>query len=285
MPHRAATPATALTLHVEARGAGPPLLLLHGFTGRRATWAPLAASFAAAAPRIAVDLPGHGRARTRPPIRPATASARLADDLLARCSTPAASSARRARLLAGRARRAAPRARRIPDRVAALVLESASPGIADAAERAARVGGRRGAGRRDRARRRGGVRRPVGGAAALRQPGARCRPRPRARCAPQRLAQQRRSAWPTACAAPGAGASAPLQRPPRRSRAADAADRRRARREVRAPSAGEMAGRACRTRALVVVPERRPRRPPRAPATPFAPARAAHASSRRGGAA
>ena len=41
--------------------AGPPLLLLHGFTGSGATWLPLLAMFATRKRVVAVDLPGHGR--------------------------------------------------------------------------------------------------------------------------------------------------------------------------------------------------------------------------------
>lgn len=123
-------------LHVERGGRGPTLLLLHGFTGSVESWAPLRAALSAMT-TVAVDLPGHGHSST--PADPARlALPRLADDL--------------ARLLdalgVGRAavlgysmggRAALHLARRHPDRVAALVLESASPGIADAAARAARV--------------------------------------------------------------------------------------------------------------------------------------------------
>ena len=53
--------------YVECRGAGDPLLLLHGFTSSSATWAPYVASWPARA--IAVDLPGHGQ--TDAPTDPA----------------------------------------------------------------------------------------------------------------------------------------------------------------------------------------------------------------------
>ena len=55
-----------------------------------------------------------------------------------------------------------------PERLSALVLESASPGIADPQERAARVASDDAAGGRDRARRHRGLRRPLAGAAAVR---------------------------------------------------------------------------------------------------------------------
>ena len=55
-----------LRWEVRARGAGRPLLLLHGFTGRGTSWGAHATAFARAVPAsITVDLPGHGRVRHR----------------------------------------------------------------------------------------------------------------------------------------------------------------------------------------------------------------------------
>src|ERR1051326_7715007 len=53
-------PFNNLNLNVEVWGAGPPLLLLHGFTGSAATWAPFATEWPGRT-LIAVDLPGHGK--------------------------------------------------------------------------------------------------------------------------------------------------------------------------------------------------------------------------------
>ena len=50
-----------MRLHVASSGDGPPLLLLHGFTGSSETWTPFRAPFGAAHRVIALDLPGHGR--------------------------------------------------------------------------------------------------------------------------------------------------------------------------------------------------------------------------------
>src|SRR5919199_6433661 len=47
-------------LNVEVAGAGPPLLLLHGFTGSAATWARHLPALSGRATTIAVDLIGHG---------------------------------------------------------------------------------------------------------------------------------------------------------------------------------------------------------------------------------
>src|SRR5262249_56438286 len=48
-------------LHAELYGAGPALVLLHGFTGSVATWEPARAFLAARHRVVAIDLPGHGR--------------------------------------------------------------------------------------------------------------------------------------------------------------------------------------------------------------------------------
>ncbi len=56
------------TRTLEVPGAGPGLLLLHGFTDSADTWRPLLSRLAAAGRRaVAVDLPGHGWA---PPMQP-----------------------------------------------------------------------------------------------------------------------------------------------------------------------------------------------------------------------
>jgi 2-succinyl-6-hydroxy-2,4-cyclohexadiene-1-carboxylate synthase len=126
-----------LRLHVTRSGTGPPLVLLHGFTGSTETWAPLCASLGARFTTIAVDLPGHGRSST--PTDPARfALSRFADDIL---SVLDALGVTRAAVLGySLGGRAALRfALRHPARTAALMLESASPGIADPVERAERI--------------------------------------------------------------------------------------------------------------------------------------------------
>ena len=47
--------------HYEEAGAGPPLVLLHGFTGSARNWAAHVPGFARQHRTIAVDLLGHGR--------------------------------------------------------------------------------------------------------------------------------------------------------------------------------------------------------------------------------
>lgn len=126
-----------LRLHVALSGAGPPLVLLHGFTGSTETWAPLRAPLGAAHFTIAVDLPGHGRSTApREPSR--YGLDRLTGDLARALDTLGVE--RVALLGYSMGGRAAMRvALHHPDRVAALVLESASPGIADPVRRAERL--------------------------------------------------------------------------------------------------------------------------------------------------
>ena len=125
-----------VALHVDVKGTGPPLLLLHGFTGSSGSWRPLLPALTERYTAISVDLLGHGRSDA--PVDAArygfTAClddlARLLDRLdVARCACLGYS-------LGGRIALGLTVAH--PSRIAALVMESASPGLADGAERAAR---------------------------------------------------------------------------------------------------------------------------------------------------
>lgn len=126
-----------MELNVEKAGDGPPLLLLHGFTGSAAGWGPLAAAWAPFFTTLSVDLPGHGRSASPAEVAAYTMAATVADlvAVLDRKGIP------RAHVLGysmgGRVALALAVAH--PERIGALVLESASPGLADAGERAARV--------------------------------------------------------------------------------------------------------------------------------------------------
>ncbi|HEY2566032.1 MAG TPA: alpha/beta fold hydrolase [Acidimicrobiales bacterium] len=53
-------PDPAARLHAETVGAGPRLVLAHGFTQTGATWGPMAGDLARDHLLISVDLPGHG---------------------------------------------------------------------------------------------------------------------------------------------------------------------------------------------------------------------------------
>ncbi len=129
-----------LTLRVDRRGPPerPPVLLLHGFTGSVAAWRePILTGLAGAGFRvIAPDLPGHGRSDA-PEDPERYRMGRLLDDLaevldrlgVERCPWVGYSMGGRV-ALGGAVLR--------PDRVEGLVLESASPGLTTAAERAER---------------------------------------------------------------------------------------------------------------------------------------------------
>lgn len=125
-----------VSLNVEVRGEGPPLLLLHGFTGSAATWTPFAEALRGYT-TVAVDLLGHGRSDS--PENPARyAIGRCIDDLSALLD--ALGMPRAAVLGYSMGGRVALRfALAQPERVAALTLESASSGIDSAAEREARI--------------------------------------------------------------------------------------------------------------------------------------------------
>ena len=49
-----------MPLHVDVRGTGPPLIVLHGFTQTGRLWGPFGETLAESHTLVAVDLPGHG---------------------------------------------------------------------------------------------------------------------------------------------------------------------------------------------------------------------------------
>lgn len=127
-----------LRLHVEREGHGPPppLLALHGFTGTGDTWQFLRSALREQCTVITVDAPGHGRS-SAPSAPWRYALARYADDLsLVLDAAGAPLAAVLGYSFGGRA--ALKFALSHPARVAALILESTSPGITDPAERTAR---------------------------------------------------------------------------------------------------------------------------------------------------
>src|SRR5215213_8295518 len=122
-----------ITLNVQQSGTGRPLLLLHGFTGSAATWMPLIGALAPHFRAIAPDLIGHGRSAS-PLEAERYRMEHCVADLLAVLDTLAVERADVLGYSMG-GRVALHLAVAAPDRVGALVLESRSPGIADAAER------------------------------------------------------------------------------------------------------------------------------------------------------
>ena len=126
-----------LTLHVEVAGSGPPVVLVHGFTGTGASWRSLVPVLAPDFTTIAVDLVGHGRSGC-PVALDRYRMRRAVDDLAA--FVHALGHERAAWLgysLGGRV--ALQVAVHRPDVVSALLLEGATPGLATAQEREARV--------------------------------------------------------------------------------------------------------------------------------------------------
>jgi 2-succinyl-6-hydroxy-2,4-cyclohexadiene-1-carboxylate synthase len=107
----------------------PNLVLLHGFTHTGRSWDPVVSALGERYRALAPDIRGHGDAST---LRPVTLAAVLGD--LEALPTPRFT-------LAGYSmggRIALHAALAVPDRVERLLLIGASPGLADAGERAAR---------------------------------------------------------------------------------------------------------------------------------------------------
>jgi 2-succinyl-6-hydroxy-2,4-cyclohexadiene-1-carboxylate synthase len=130
-------PIDDIALHVERSGAGVPLLLLHGFTGSADEWAELIPALAPHRDVIAVDLIGHGRSSA--PADPARYTIdHCVLDLLALLDELGVGRVEVLGYSMG-GRVALHLAAAAPARVARLILESASPGIADPAEREQRA--------------------------------------------------------------------------------------------------------------------------------------------------
>jgi 2-succinyl-6-hydroxy-2,4-cyclohexadiene-1-carboxylate synthase len=126
-----------IMLNVEVTGAGPGLLLLHGFTGSIKTWASHVDVFARHRRVITVDLIGHGQSDA-----PADAQRyqmeRCVEDLVRVLDLLAVTDVEVLGYSMG-GRVALHLAAAVPARIKALVLESSSPGLDDASERQARI--------------------------------------------------------------------------------------------------------------------------------------------------
>jgi 2-succinyl-6-hydroxy-2,4-cyclohexadiene-1-carboxylate synthase len=126
-----------LRLAVEEHGAGQPLLLLHGFTGSGASWGEHTPLFAKTQRVITPDLIGHG-ASDAPADAARYSMEHATADLLGLLDQLGVGQFDLLGYSLG-GRIALHLALAAPQRVRKLVLESASPGIADPAERAERV--------------------------------------------------------------------------------------------------------------------------------------------------
>ncbi len=126
-----------LDIHVEAAGGGPPLLLLHGFTGSVRAWDAVRPAIAAFATVISIDLIGHGRSASptnadRYSLDWSTRDLKaLLDELQLEAVDLLGYS------MGGRV--ALHFAVHAPERVRTLLLESASPGLEDDLERRRRI--------------------------------------------------------------------------------------------------------------------------------------------------
>lgn len=122
--------------NLEIYGSGVPLALLHGFSGAASTWDAVAEELADDFQLVAIDLLGHGASDTPRDISSYRMDSVAADiiDLLAQLglATPNllgySMGGRLALFLA----------LRFPEQIRSLILESASPGLADERARAQR---------------------------------------------------------------------------------------------------------------------------------------------------
>ncbi|MCS7276103.1 MAG: 2-succinyl-6-hydroxy-2,4-cyclohexadiene-1-carboxylate synthase [Dehalococcoidia bacterium] len=129
-------PVGDVALYVEERGEGPAVLLLHGFTGSVETWLPFLSRWQGFR-TVAVDLLGHGRSDA--PADPSRyAFPRCVSDLVALLDALGIGRVAVVGYSLG-GRLALHLALALGERLWALVLESASPGIVDPRQRAARV--------------------------------------------------------------------------------------------------------------------------------------------------
>jgi 2-succinyl-6-hydroxy-2,4-cyclohexadiene-1-carboxylate synthase len=125
-----------INYHVKVQGSGVPLVLLHGFTGSMESWSPLAEILAQYYTVIRVDLLGHGA--TDAPLDPGRYRMEAATpDLVKLLHALSAAPVNLLGYSMG-GRLALYLAVHFPEMVRSLILESASPGLADPAEREAR---------------------------------------------------------------------------------------------------------------------------------------------------
>jgi 2-succinyl-6-hydroxy-2,4-cyclohexadiene-1-carboxylate synthase len=125
-----------ISLNLEVSGSGYPLLLLHGFTGDLTTWDPFLDAWSGFR-LVRVDIIGHGKSDS--PADPKRYSMQHAvDDLIALLDKLGIEETAVLGYSMG-GRLALHLALAAPGRLWGLVLESASPGIADPKERKARV--------------------------------------------------------------------------------------------------------------------------------------------------
>ncbi|GIN73132.1 putative 2-succinyl-6-hydroxy-2,4-cyclohexadiene-1-carboxylate synthase [Bacillus sp. J14TS2] len=119
------------------QGSGPPLLLLHGFTGDHSTWTDFVQSMQDDYTLFSLDLLGHGKASI-PADPPRYEIKQLANDLAAILEKLKLEKVHVLGYSMG-GRLALSFAILFPEKVKSLILESASPGLESAEEREARI--------------------------------------------------------------------------------------------------------------------------------------------------
>jgi 2-succinyl-6-hydroxy-2,4-cyclohexadiene-1-carboxylate synthase len=126
-----------ISLNVETYGDGAPIMLLHGFTGSLQTWKPFVSELISRCQVVLIDLVGHGFSDS-PPDPARYSMGRVANDI---ASLLDALSIEKTSVLGYSmgGRLALHFALTYPERTKSLVLESASPGLASADEREARI--------------------------------------------------------------------------------------------------------------------------------------------------
>jgi len=124
-------------LNIEVAGQGPPVVLLHGFTGSAAGWGATADVLADEFTTLAVDIVGHGKSDAPAAIEHYRME-RCVDDLVSVVGKAGYGRACWLGYSMG-ARTALQVATRRPQAVSALVLEGGSPGLETEQERAERV--------------------------------------------------------------------------------------------------------------------------------------------------
>src|SRR5690625_2042471 len=122
------------TYHYEVYGEGAPLVLLHGFTGSRATWSPFIEKFQGFVQLILIDLPGHGETEIKQPF----SMKQCCDDLKEMFTQLQLTSIHLLGYSMG-GRIALSFAMYYPEIIRSLLLESASPGLEIKDERAERI--------------------------------------------------------------------------------------------------------------------------------------------------
>lgn len=126
-----------IQLNVDISGQGPPLILLHGFTGNHATWEPFKQSWGKHFTLIAFDIIGHGQSDA-PENAERYTMEHAVNDIVTFLDTKHIEHFYTLGYSMG-GRLAIALATQCPSRVKALILESTSPGLETLSERNARM--------------------------------------------------------------------------------------------------------------------------------------------------